>query len=111
MIRLNQFSWKRNRQAQLNPAENLRDCPRRKYQLTLADAEPGLKVRMVGFCPGINADRRAQLTAYGVSPGHFLQVIQHKPVTVVSIEHTELAMEIELACEILVEIQGQELLN
>jgi Fe2+ transport system protein FeoA len=110
MIRLNQFSWKRNQQ-QLSSPDGASDCPRRGKQLTLADIAPGKKVRLVGFCPGLPADRRAQLLAYGMTPGHLVQVIQHKPVTVIRVEHTELAMEVELACEVLVEPPVQDIMN
>jgi Fe2+ transport system protein FeoA len=111
MIRMNQFSWKRNRQMKLNGPDNPSDCPRRGTHPTLADVQPGGKARLAGFCPGLQADRRAQLLAYGMTPGHSVLVIQHSPVTVVQVEHTELAMEIELACEILVDPPLQENLN
>jgi Fe2+ transport system protein FeoA len=113
MIRFNQitFAWKRNRRMNFDNSDNTSSCPRRSSQLTLADIAPGRKARLVGFCPGLAADRRAQLMAYGMTPGHMIQVLQHQPVTIIRVEHTELAMEIEVACEILVESFMQDILN
>jgi Fe2+ transport system protein FeoA len=113
MIRFNQisFAWKRHRRMNFNHSDEKRDCPRRSKQLTLADIAPGHKARLIGFCPGLAAERRAHLIAYGMTPGHTIQVIQHTPVTVIRVEHTELAMEIEVACEILVEISVQDIMN
>jgi Fe2+ transport system protein FeoA len=43
------------------------------------------------------AAQREQLHGYGILPGRVLHIIQRTPVTVVRIEHTELAIEIEVA--------------
>jgi Fe2+ transport system protein FeoA len=69
----------------------------------LADVPAGAQVRIVGFCPGLSPERRAHLLAYGMTPGYEAKVLQKNPVTIIRVEHVELAMEIELACEILVE--------
>lgn len=113
MFRFNQisFAWKRNRRMNYQNSDDKSCCPRRNKQLTLADIGPGSRARLVGFCPGLGADRRAQLMAYGVTPGHTIQVLQHTPVTIIQVEYTELAMEIEVACEILVEASVQENFN
>jgi Fe2+ transport system protein FeoA len=39
-----------------------------------------------------------QLHGYGILPGCVLRVVQRTPVTVVQIEHTELALETAIAC-------------
>jgi Fe2+ transport system protein FeoA len=57
-------------------------------------------MRVKGFLPGLTAERRAHLQAYGLSPGYWVEVIQHYPVTVVRVEHTELALEAGLACQV-----------
>jgi Fe2+ transport system protein FeoA len=49
------------------------------------------------------AERMSHFQAYGLVPGHQVRVLQHSPVTVVEIEHTELALERELAREIQIE--------
>ena len=57
-------------------------------------------MRVKGFLPGLSPERQAHLLAYGLAPGYWVQVIQHSPVTVVRIEHTELALEAGLACQV-----------
>ncbi len=69
---------------------------------TLRQVSPGKRVRVAGFSPRLSTERRAHLQAYGVIPGHWVQVTQHSPVTVVRIEQTEIALESGLASEILV---------
>lgn len=75
--------------------------------MTLADVPTGCRARVVGFCPGLPADRLAYLQAYGLAPGYWVRVLQHNPVTVVQVEHTELALETELACEVWVKEEGE----
>ena len=69
----------------------------------LTGLSAGSKARILGFSPDISSDRKAQLQAYGVIPGNSLWVRQHKPVTVIQIDHTELAFETELADSIFLE--------
>lgn len=64
--------------------------------LTLAGARPGHDVAIVGFAGGAG-DLHERLLAYGLIPGRTLRVLAQKPLTVVRIEHTELALERELA--------------
>jgi len=64
---------------------------------TLAEAQPGRRLRVRGFLPGLSAERQTHLQAYGLIPGHSVRVLQQSPVTVVQIEHTELALENEMA--------------
>lgn len=45
-------------------------------------------------------ERQSQLQAYGLIPGRQVQVLQVWPVVVVLLEHTELALENELAGQI-----------
>jgi Fe2+ transport system protein FeoA len=48
-------------------------------------------------------ERRAHLQAYGLVPGHCVRILQHSPVTIVQIEHMELALEGGLARQVQVE--------
>lgn len=66
-------------------------------ELTLADVPPDCQAKVIGFLPGLPRERRAHLQAYGLVPGYWVRVIQQSPVTVVQVEHTELALERELA--------------
>ncbi len=80
-----------------------RHCPRHDRpggHRTLADVPPGCKAKVLGFTPFLPPERISHFQAFGLSPGHSVRVLQHSPVTVVQIEHTELALEYELAKEI-----------
>jgi Fe2+ transport system protein FeoA len=70
---------------------------------TLADVPPGHQARIIDFSNTIPANRKEHLQAYGLVPGYQVKVIQQAPVTVVQIEHTELALERALAHAIRVE--------
>jgi Fe2+ transport system protein FeoA len=64
---------------------------------TLIGARPGSAVRIDGFTAATPADLRERLLAYGLIPGQTLRVLAQKPLTMLQIEHTELALERELA--------------
>ncbi|MBE0408596.1 MAG: ferrous iron transport protein A [Anaerolineales bacterium] len=81
-------------------------CNGSSIEMTLKDVPVGCRARVVGFCPGLAAERLAYLQAYGLAPGYWVRVLQHSPVTVIEVEHTELALESELACEVLVMEDG-----
>lgn len=84
--------------SQLNPfAARRGDCPDR-----LSDAPAGCRVCMSGFAPEGDCWRE-RLQAYGVAPGRELEVIQQSPVTVVRVDHVELAFERSIARGIVVE--------
>jgi Fe2+ transport system protein FeoA len=72
-------------------------------ELTLNNLHPGDLVCLKRFAPGIARSRLARLQAYGLIPGCRVQVLQVWPVIVVQVEHTELALENELAGQILVD--------
>ncbi len=69
---------------------------------TLLDVPPGGQARVVEL-NGMPARQRENLQAYGLTPGCWVSVIQHAPVTVIQIENTELAMEADLAGLVAVE--------
>jgi Fe2+ transport system protein FeoA len=64
---------------------------------TLADVPPGQSARVLGFTPGLAPERWMHLQAYGLTPGCMVRVTQHSPVTIVQVEHIELALEGDLA--------------
>ncbi len=70
------------------------------WPLTLADVPPGQQAEIESFLAGLSDERQAHLRAYGLAPGHRVQVKQHQPVTVVQVDHTELAIENELARQV-----------
>jgi Fe2+ transport system protein FeoA len=69
---------------------------------TLANAAPGVRVRVSGIGAGA-AEWREHLQAYGISRGREIQVVQQSPVTVVRVDHVDLAFEARIAREIAVE--------
>jgi hypothetical protein len=64
---------------------------------TLIDIRPGQRAQLRGFAPGLSAERFAHLQAYGLTPGRWIRVLQHAPVTVIQVEHCEIALEADLA--------------
>lgn len=70
---------------------------RRNRPVSLVDITPGMTAQVIGFFPGLPAERYAQLRAYGVAPGSSVKIIQHDPVTIIQVEFTELALEADLA--------------
>ena len=69
----------------------------REGRLTLADIPAGRCMRVRGFSARLPAERQAHLQAYGLIAVHCVKVLQHTPITVIQIEHTELALEGDLA--------------
>lgn len=69
---------------------------------SLRDAPVGANVRILYFAPGLTAGQTSHLLAYGLLPGSCVRVLQQKPVTVVQVEHLELALEHNLAGKILI---------
>lgn len=65
--------------------------------MTLADVPVGACAWVVKFCERIPRARRDQLQAYGLSPGKSVRIEQHFPVTIVQIDHIEIALERSLA--------------
>ena len=72
------------------------------FPLTLLDIPVGCHGMIEGFSADIRPARKSQLQAYGLVPGYWVEVLQHSPVTVVKIEHSEVAMENELARQVIV---------
>lgn len=70
----------------------------------LTELTPGTYARMIDFDHEIMSEHKAQLQAYGVIPGYTIKLQQQKPVTVIQVDHTELAFEYDLAKEIFVEV-------
>lgn len=58
----------------------------------------------VAVLEGLSTSQCERLQAYGLAPGNWVSVVQHSPVTVVQVEHTELAFEAEIACHVKMEL-------
>jgi Fe2+ transport system protein FeoA len=72
----------------------------RPAECALADVPLDQRARVVRYT---RAAQRDQLHGYGILPGCVLRILQRLPVTVVQLEHAELAIETEIAQAILVE--------
>jgi Fe2+ transport system protein FeoA len=70
--------------------------------MTLKQTGRGQRVRVAGFHEALSSRHREHLRAYGVEPGGTIRVIQQHPVTVVQVEHTELAVDDRIASHIIV---------
>ncbi|MEW6646408.1 MAG: FeoA family protein [Pseudomonadota bacterium] len=73
---------------------------------TLTDVPARSHVHIEGFTPDTSHELRERLLAYGLIPGQHIRVLAQKPVTVLQIEHTELALEKVLAACVLVKKQA-----
>ena len=62
----------------------------------LAQAMPGCRAT-IETLERVPARQREQLLAYGVAPGRVVDVLQTRPVTIVRVEHAELALETALS--------------
>ena len=69
----------------------------KKHPLTLLDIAPGQSAEVIGFSTHSDPELHERLLAYGVIPGQRLNVLNQKPLTLVQIEHMELALERVLA--------------
>jgi Fe2+ transport system protein FeoA len=63
---------------------------------------PGSRVRIEAL-DGLSTGRCHQMQAYGLAPGRWVKVVQQSPVTVVRVEHLDLAFESAIAHGIRVE--------
>lgn len=81
-----------------------RRAPKHAVARTLADVDPGERAIVSGL-DGLGHAHREHLSAYGLVPGRPVRVVQHAPVTVVLVEHTEVAFESHLCAGIAVEPQ------
>ena len=70
--------------------------------MTLADIPPGMLVRICDI-KKLPVEKRDHLLAFGLTPGRWVEIKQHRPAVVVQVDYTELALEPEVADAIMVE--------
>jgi Fe2+ transport system protein FeoA len=85
----------------VHPIKSAGSTPSAKAQ-TLAQVATGQQVTITGYAR-ISPAHRQHLQAYGLLPGRTVLVLAQKPVTIVMVEHTELAFESEISSQVLVE--------
>jgi Fe2+ transport system protein FeoA len=73
--------------------------------LRLLDVAPGAVARVLEIDAPASAWRE-RLQSYGLAPGRSVEVIQHAPVTVVRVDHIDLAFEARIARGIVVSAGG-----
>lgn len=71
--------------------------------LTLDRAPEGKTVRILRFGP-IGAEQGRHLQAYGLLPGRTVFILSHKPMTILQVEQTELALETSVAQSVFVDL-------
>lgn len=76
--------------------------PPRLDGLDLTQLEPGQTAEFVGIITGASDSRRHTLAVYGLVPGAQITLQQKRPAYVVRVGETELALDIDIAREILV---------
>jgi Fe2+ transport system protein FeoA len=59
----------------------------------LTAAALGAQVVVARFADGISTHHLEQLMSYGLAEGRTIAVLRHRPMTVVLVDHTELALE------------------
>ena len=69
---------------------------------SLASCAAGAPIT-IATLDGVPAGEREQLLAFGLAPGRRVDVLQSTPVTIVRIEHLELALETQVSRTIRVE--------
>jgi Fe2+ transport system protein FeoA len=70
--------------------------------LALTDVPPGWRARVISISPELTPSQLAYLQSYGVLDGYWVQVVQQSPVSVIQVEHIELALEKEISAQICV---------
>ncbi len=86
-----------------NSRRHSRSSVGQNFRFSLDQVKPGRQVKVKGFSSGLSSDRTWHLQSYGVVAGCWLRVIQQSPVTIVQVEHLELALERGLAAMIQVD--------
>jgi Fe2+ transport system protein FeoA len=81
------------------------DHRRHRYRhgnlLTLADVFPGKRALIAGL-GDLPAEQIHRLQAYGILPGRLVRVLMNRPMIIVQVEQTELALEESIARQIFI---------
>ena len=72
--------------------------------MTLANAPLDHRLKIVEYTSSLPLEKQIHLQAYGLMSGCDVEVLQHAPVTIVRIDHTELALENNLAMDVQVDM-------
>lgn len=72
--------------------------------LTLDRVPPGAQARILRFA-ALGADQDRHLQAYGLLPGRQVRVLARRPLIIVQVEQTELALEVDVAQAVFVRLE------
>lgn len=72
--------------------------------LTLDRVPSGALARVLGFA-ALGPDQDRHLQAYGLLPGRQVRVLARRPLVIVQVEQTELALEIDVAQAVFVRLE------
>ncbi|MGF1645144.1 MAG: ferrous iron transport protein A [Thiotrichales bacterium] len=70
--------------------------------MTLKETVPGRNVKVAGFSDTLSKRHQHHLRAYGLEAGGTVNVLQQRPVTIIRIDHTELALDHRIAAQVMV---------
>ena len=88
-----------------NRAKFHRRCEHNRHtEAILINFQPDTSVVVTGF-DDLPADQSHYLRSYGIIPGRTIHVLAQKPVTIIRIEQTELAIEECIARKILARLE------
>lgn len=73
-------------------------------EITLAEVPVGYEAKVVSFAADFPPDRKAHLQAYGLVPNYKVRVLQRSAVTIIRLDHIELALENDLVKGIHVQV-------
>lgn len=73
-----------------------------KYGISLLELKKGQSGRVIGVS-SLNDKGLRKSMAFGILPGTIIKVLQVFPVYVLQMEHTELAIDVQIVKSILVE--------
>ncbi len=73
---------------------------------SLADLPRDAEAKVTGVAPALGDELIGRLHAYGLTPGCDVAVIQRRPVIVLAVDRTELAIEEDIARHIAVETES-----
>ncbi|HVS01593.1 MAG TPA: FeoA family protein [Thermoanaerobaculia bacterium] len=83
-----------------------RPTPLPERALTVRDLDEGARVRVLGLACA-SAGRRNHLTVFGLTPGTEVELLQRRPAFVLRVGETDLALDPEIAAEVVVEPVGE----
>ncbi len=96
--------WARGLDSLLNAPRKLKQ----KAPDSVLSLGPGESAQVASFADGLTHEQITQLRAYGLDVGRRVRIVQHRPVTVLGVDHTEVALDSDVAAGILVRASASD---